>query len=78
MKHHRFYKERIAALLTTFELNTSSLPQQWVENKFYSLDEERIISFRNRFKENARFSLDSNKSVKHQNSERKIRCRYCY
>jgi len=39
MKHHRFYKERIAALLTTFELNPSSISQKWIENKFYSLDE---------------------------------------
>ncbi len=28
MKHHRFYKERIAALLTTFKLNPSSISQK--------------------------------------------------
>ena len=78
MKHHRFYKERIAALLTTFELNPSSISQKWIENKFYSLDEERIISFRNKFRESARFSLDSNKTHKYQGNEKKTRCRYCY
>ena len=55
MKHHKYYKERIASFLTTFELNTSSISQRWIENKFYSLDEERISNFRQRFnRENAR------------------------
>ena len=37
MKHHKYYKERIASFLTTFELNPSSISQRWIENKFYSL-----------------------------------------
>ena len=57
MKHHKYYKERIASFLTTFELNPSSISQRWIENKFYSLDGERISNFRQRFnRENARFS----------------------
>ena len=43
--------------LTTFELNSNSITQRWIENEFYSLDEKRIMSFRNRLKENARFSI---------------------
>ena len=78
MKYYRFYKERITSFLTAFELNSTSISQKWIENKFYSLDEERIISFRNKFRENARFSLESNKPFKYQNSEKKIRCKYCY
>ena len=42
MKHHKFYKERIASFLTTFELNPSTISQRWIENKFYSMDEERM------------------------------------
>ena len=48
-----------ASFLTTFELNPSSITQRCIENKFYSLDEERMHLFRsaNRFcKESARFS----------------------
>ena len=45
MKHHKYYKERIASFLTTFELNPSSISQRWIENKFYSLDEERMHLF---------------------------------
>ena len=59
MKHHKYYKERIASFLTTFELNPSSISQRKIENKFFSLDEERIHLFRttNRFcKDSARFS----------------------
>ena len=59
MKHHRFYKERIASFLTGFEpTNPSSISQKWIENNFYSLDEDRLISFRNKFRESARFSHD--------------------
>ena len=54
MKHHWYYKERIESFLTTFELNLNSTTQRWIENKFYSLDKERIMSFKNRFKENDR------------------------
>ena len=78
MKHHRFYKERIASFLTTFELNPSSISQKWIENKFYSLDEDRIISFKNRFRENARFSQEFNMKSKQQPSSNTIRCKYCY
>ena len=28
MKHHRYYKERIASFLTTFELNSNSITQR--------------------------------------------------
>ena len=43
MKHHKYYNSRIASLLTQFELNSDALNQRWLENKFYALDEERII-----------------------------------
>ena len=49
MKNHRYYKERIVSFLTTFELNSNSITQRWIENKFYTLDEERITNFRNKF-----------------------------
>ena len=35
MKHHKYYKERIASFLPTFELNPSSISQRWIEIKFY-------------------------------------------
>ena len=73
----------MAALLTTFELNPSTITQRWIENKFYSLDEERISNFRNRIRESARFS---NTQVKNNNNEKLIhndnnttmRCKYCH
>ena len=45
MKHNKYYKERIASFLTTFKLNPSSISQRWIENKFYSLDEEQMHLF---------------------------------
>ena len=58
MKYHRhFYKERIASFLTAFELDKNSITQKWIENKFYSMDEERMSFHRQRlFKESARFT----------------------
>ena len=56
MKFHRYYKERIASFLTIFELNTSSISQKWIENKIYSIDEERMNHHIQRIlRENARF-----------------------
>ena len=63
MKFHRHYKERIASFLTTFELNSYSINQKWVENKFYSMDEERMSFNRQMiFKESARFTNTDNKT----------------
>ena len=56
MKHHKFYKERIAAILTNFEINPKSISQPWLENKFYSLDEERLHFFRQRIRDSARYT----------------------
>ena len=90
MKYHKYYKERIASFLTTFELNPSSISQRWIENKFYSLDEERMHMFRNthRFRrESARFSntqkpmKTSNNMTKQSQSptyNKNLRCKYCY
>ena len=89
MKHHKYYKERIASFLTTFELNPSSISQRWIENKFYSLDEERMHFFRNsnRFhRESARFSQthksthnnSSQKYTNNTNNGKTTRCKYCY
>ena len=61
MKCHRYYKERIFSFLTTFELNSDSITQKWIENNFYSLDEERILSFKGRIRENTRFSMTKDK-----------------
>ena len=85
MKFHRHYKERIASFLTAFELNSSSINQKWIENKFYSMDEERMSFHRQRiFKESARFTNSNNKSDNHNNrnkyqsNNKIIRCKYCY
>ena len=90
MKHHRFYKERIASFLTTFELNPSSISQRWIENKFYSMDEERLHIFRHRFiKENARISISGKSKQNYSYDKPKfpspstlttksLRCKYCY
>ena len=85
MKFHRHYKERIASFLTAFELDKNSITQKWIENKFYSMDEERMSFHRQRlFKESARFTSSnstqtSRSSNKGHNSNKKIiRCKYCY
>ena len=83
MKYHKYYKERIAAFLTTFELNPSSITQRWIENKFYSLDEERINNFRSRLRESARFSNTQEKNNKNDHSTNNdnnttFRCNYCH
>ena len=87
MKYHRHYKERIASFLTAFELNTSSITQKWIENKFYSLDEERMSYNRLKtFRESTRLTSSSSnsKQTNSQNSKNKfphkktIRCKYCY
>ena len=83
MKYHKYYKERIAAFLTTFELNPSSITQRWIENKFYSLDEERINNFRNRLRESARFSNTQERNNKNERPTRNdnnttLRCKYCH
>ena len=85
MKHHSFYKERIAAILTNFELNPTSLSQPWIENKFYSIDEERLTSFRSRLTDSARYTNSSNRSSISRNTPSqsnrrtsRIRCKYCY
>ena len=89
-KHHIYYKERIASFLTTFELNPSTISQRWIENKFYSMDEERMQIHRFKFtRESARFSSSSGNKQR-DNFTRKpsknslspkgktIRCKYCY
>ena len=83
MKHHKYYKERITSFLTAFELNPSSISQRWIENKFYSLDEERISNFRQRFKrENAHVSsirqIRNPTSGQKKSSSKNIRYKYCY
>ena len=90
MKHHKYYKERIASFLTTFELNPSSISQRRIENKFYSLDEERMYLFRttNSFhKKSARFSntqkpmkvsTQTTKQLSSPTFYKSLRCKYCY
>ena len=85
MKYHKYYKERIASFLTTFELNKNAITQKWIENKFYSIDEERMNNQRSRmFRESARFTsskdsqINSNNQSKQRTSQPKIRCKYCH
>ena len=85
MKLHQHYKERIASFLTAFELNSSSINQKWIENKFYSMDEERMSFHRQKiFKESARVTKTSNKNDsytnknKHASNNKVIMCKYCY
>ena len=85
MKFNKHYKERIASFLTAFELNPSSISQKWIENKFYSMDEERMTYNRIRsFRESARFTTSNPRQNNMQNSKTRpphkkiIRCKYCY
>ena len=85
MKFHRHYKERIASFLTAFELKPSRISQKWIENKFYSLDEERMTDNRIKsFRESSRFITSNPKQNDMQNSQKKgphknlIRCKYYY
>ena len=56
MKFYRYYNERIALFLTIFELNSSSISQKWIENKFDSMDKERRNYDRQKvFRESTRF-----------------------
>ena len=56
MKHHEYYKERLSSFLTNFELNPSCITQRWLENKFDSLDYEKMhISGQRYHKESNRF-----------------------
>ena len=63
MKHHKYYRSRIASLLTQFELNPDAFNQRWLENKFYALDKERVIHSKLRLKPpaTARFVRTQNK-----------------
>ena len=90
MKHHKYYKERIASFLTTFELNPSSISQRRIENKFYSLYKERMHLFRttNRFHKESTRSNNTKKPMKVSTQTTKqlfsptfnksLRCKYCY
>ena len=72
MKHHKYYKERIASFLTNFELNPNSITQRWLENKFYSLDDEKMhISCQRIHRESARFVQPSNNIEQNKNTQQK-------
>ena len=82
MKHHKYYHSRIASLLTQFELNSDIFNQRWLENKFYALDEERILHSKLGIKPptTARYtqSPHNNHNRKSNNNKRPLRCKYCY
>ncbi len=85
MKYHIYYKERIASFITAFELNTSSITQKWIENKFYSMDEERMTYNRMKnYREKARFTTSNQKQNNPHSQKGKIpnkktmRCKYYY
>ena len=70
MKFHRYYKERIASFLTAFELDKNSITQKWIENKFYSMDEERMSFQRQKlFKESARFTSSNSVQTNNPNAK---------
>lgn len=78
MKHHRYYKNIVSALLTNYELNNEVFNQRWLENKFYTMDEERILNFKGRhFKHEVRF-VNSAPTTNNKTSSGKMRCKYCY
>ena len=78
----RHYKERITSFLAAFELNKNIMTQKWIENKFYSMNEERMNFHRQRlFKESARFTYSNptqnNNRNQRQSSDKKIvRCKW--
>ena len=81
MKHHKYYRSRIASFLTQFELNPNAFNQRWLENKFYALDEERILHSKLGIKQTAqcRFISSNNTSKNSKNTKtNQKRCKYCY
>ena len=80
MKHHKYYRNIIASILAQIELNPSAFNQRWLENKFYALDEERVLMSRYNFKSNkhvARY-VSQPKSPKRDNPTKIKRYKYCY
>ena len=70
MKHHKYYKERIASFVTNFELNPNSVTQRWLENKFYSLDDEKMhISCQRYHRESARFVETNNNNKQNKSTQ---------
>ena len=82
MKYHKYYRSRIESLLTQFELNSNIFNQRWLENKFYALDEERVIYSKLGIKPPtiARYTQSPHKSFnKRPNNKRPTkRCKYYY
>ena len=83
MKYKRHHKETIVSFLASFKLNTSSIFQKWIENKFHSLDEERMSYNRRRlFGDSARFTTSNTKQTNSQKNKNKaphkklLRCKY--
>ena len=78
MKHHKYYNSRIASLLTQFELNSDAFNQRWLENKFYALDEERIIHSKLGIRPPATARFVRTRKQKPKPNPRRARCKYCY
>ena len=76
MKHHKYYRNIISSLLTNFELNNDVFNQRWLENKFYAMDEERLLNFKGKtVKHEVRF-VDSTNDNKKNKQPQRIRCKY--
>ena len=78
MKHHKFYRNIIAALVTAYELDNDTFNEKWLEHKFYALDEERLLKFKgriNRYEARLVQPYQNNKD-KHKQFM-KTRCKYC-
>ena len=79
MKHHKYYRSRIASLLTQFELNSNAFNQRWLENKFYALDEERVLHSKLGIKPSVQARFASEQKNKFTFKKKySVRCKYCY
>ena len=82
MRFHKHYSNIIASLLTTYELDPTAFDQKWIENKFYTLDEERVLYQRSKTyaPHHASFvSTDKEPQEKDKSGNFDLaRCKYCY
>ena len=79
MKHHKYYRNIIAALFTAYELDNDAFNQKWLEHKFYALDEERLLNFKGRINRyEARLVQPYQNNKDRHKKFRNTRCKYCY
>ena len=76
MKHHKYYRGRIASLMTNFELHPSAFNRRWLEIKFYVMDEERSLMSKYTFRGNrqiatARYASQANNTFRNNDKNKK-------